>query len=155
MGHQFKILAENKRAQYDYRFLETFEAGLVLSGSEVKAIKNGRINLAGSYVVIKNGEAFLINAEVPPYQPKNAPLDYDLRRNRKLLLTKKEIKLLAGKISKTHLTLIPLKVYNKNNKLKLEFALAQGKKKFDKREIIKKRELKRKIEKALKSKEEF
>jgi len=141
--------AINRRAKFDYRILETFEAGLVLSGFEVKAIKNGRISLKGSYITIRNGEAWLINASIPAYQPKNMPDDYDPFRNRKLLLHKQEIKSLIGKTKQKGLTLVPLQVYTKHSKLKLEFGLGQGKAKADKRESIKKREVQRKIGRAL------
>lgn len=140
-----KVFAENRKAYFNYQILEKFEAGLVLIGQEVKSIKLGRINLAGSYIVLKAEEPFLIGAKVPPYQPKNAPQDYNSERSRKLLLNKKEIKYLIGKTHQKGLTLIPLKVYTKNTKIKLEFGLGKGKKKFDKREIIKKREAEREI----------
>jgi len=145
-----KPLALNKRAKYDYNLLETFEAGLVLKGHEVKSIKTGHISLKGAYVIIKNNEAYLINANIPPYQPKNISEDYSPNRTIKLLLHKKEIKSLIGKSKERGLTLIPIKVYTKKGKIKLEFAVGQGKKKIDKREAIKKREVKRKIEKILK-----
>ena len=144
-------LADNKKAFYDYEILEKFEAGIVLIGTEVKSIKDGRINLAGSYIVPKDGEFFMINANVPPYQPKNAPNDYDPLRSRKILITKKEIDYLLGKTKERGLTLLPLNVYNKRGKIKLEFGLAQGKKKFDKRETIKKRESEREIGRNLKN----
>ena len=137
------IFAQNKKAYYDYEILETFEAGMVLIGQEVKAIKTGHISLKGSYVVIKNNELFLIGANIPPYQPKNAPKNYEPERSRKLLLKKAEIKELIGKSRQKGLTLIPLKVYAKKGKIKLEFGIARGKKKFDKREAIKKRDFER------------
>jgi SsrA-binding protein len=143
-------LATNPRARYDYEILETYEAGLVLAGHEVKSIKTGHISLKGSYVTIKDNEAYLINAHIPPYQPKNAPVDYDPSRSRKLLLHKKEIKALIGQTKQKGLTLVPLRVYTKHRKIKLEFGLGRGKRKFDKRETIKKREAQRRIEKALK-----
>lgn len=146
-----KPLAENKKAYFDYEVLEKFESGIVLIGTEVKSIKGGRINLAGSYIVSKDGEFFMINANVPPYQPKNAPSDYDPLRSRKILLTKKEIDYLIGKVKEKGLTLLPLNVYTKRGKIKLEFGLAQGKKKFDKRETIKKRESEREIGRNLKN----
>ena len=147
-----KIFAENKKAYFNYQILEKFEAGIVLAGYEVKSIKSGRINLAGSYVIIKNEEAYLINASIPPYQPKNVPPEYDPSRQRKLLLKKKEIKYLIGKTRQKGLTLVPLKMYTKKREVKLEFGVAKGKKKTDKRELIKKREVKREIRKALKGK---
>lgn len=147
-----KTYALNKRAKYDYEILETLEAGLVLKGHEVKSIKAGHISLKGAYVVIKGNEAFLINANVPPYQPKNMPEDYNPDRTKKLLLRKQEIKSLIGKSKERGLTLVPIKVYNKKSKIKLEFGIGRGKRKMDKRELIKKREIKREIEKKLKSK---
>jgi len=146
-----KVLAKNRKAYYKYEILEKFEAGVVLIGQEVKSIKSGRINLAGSYVVIKDNEIYLIGCYIPPYQPKNAPSDYNPERSRKLLLKKSEIKYLIGKSKQKGLTLVPLRVYTKRGKIKIEFAVARGKKKFDKRELIKKREAEREIRRALKS----
>lgn len=144
-------LAENKKAYFDYDILEKFEAGMVLTGQEVKSIKLGRINLAGSYVVLKSEEAFLLNADVPPYQPKNAPPDYDATRLRKLLLNKSEIKYLIGKSREKRLTLLPLRVYAVRGKIKLEFGLAKGRQKASKKELLKKRDIKREIEIELKT----
>lgn len=145
------ILAENRKIFFEYEVLETFEAGVVLFGYEVKAVKTGHINLAGSFVVIKNEELFLINADIPPYQPKNTPKEYDPRRSRKLLLHKAEIKSLIGKIRQKGLTLVPLKVYTQKGKIKLQFGIARGKKKYDKRETIKRREFNREKGRALKN----
>ncbi|MFH1462685.1 MAG: SsrA-binding protein SmpB [bacterium] len=142
-------LAENKKAYFNYEILEKFEAGVVLIGQEVKAIKSGRINLAGSYVVLREEEVYLVGANIPPYQPKNAPSDYNAERSRKLLLRKLEIKHLIGKTQQKGLTLVPLKVYTKKGKIKIEFGLAKGKKKADKRESIKKRESDRNIKQEL------
>ncbi len=142
--------AENRKVHYDYEILETYEAGLVLSGPEVKSIKNGRINLVGSYITFHDGELFLTGSSIAPYQPKNQPADYDPGRSRKLLLRKKEIMSLAGKIKQKGLTLVPLKVYNKGRRIKLEFAIVRGKKKYDKRAVISKRESARNIERELK-----
>ncbi len=125
---------------------------MVLAGFEVKGIKNGRMTLKGSYVVIKNEEVFLINAQIMPYQPKNTPKDYQPSRTRKLLLNKSEIKRLIGKTKEKGLTLVPIRVYTKHRKLKLEFGLGLGKRKTDKREVIKKREAQRKIRRALREK---
>lgn len=140
-----KVFAENKKAYFNYEVLEKFEAGLVLIGTEVKSIRLGRVTLTGSYVVINNEEPFLIGAKIPAYQPKNAPANYDPERSRKLLLSKKEIKYLIGKTSQKGLTLVPLKVYSNHAKIKIEFGIAKGKKKYDKREDIKKRETEREI----------
>jgi len=145
-----KVLSENKKAYFTYQILEKFEAGIALNGQEVKSIKLGRINLMGSYVVIRNGEVYLVGANVPAYQPKNAPSDYDSQRSRKLLLRKKEINYLIGKSQQKGLTMIPLKVYTNNGKIKLEFGIGKGKKKFDKRETIKKRETEKEIKRVLK-----
>lgn len=145
-----KSLAINKRAKYDYNILETLEAGLVLKGYEVKSIKIGHLSLKGAYISIKNEEAYLLNAHITPYQPKNMPSDYDPEQPRKLLLHKKEIKHLLGKNKEKGLTLVPIKVYTKKGKIKLEFGVGKGKKKIDKRKDIKKREVKRKIDRLLK-----
>jgi len=143
-------LATNRRAKYDYNILEKFEAGLILTGYEVKAVKNGHISLKGAYVTIKDGEAWLINSLISPYQPKNMPQDYDSTHSKKLLLHKNEITSLIGKKKGKGLTLVPLRVYTKHNRIKLEFVLGQGKRQIDKRESIKERESKRKIDRALK-----
>jgi len=145
-----KVLTENKKAYFNYEILEKFEAGLVLIGQEVKSIKLGRINIAGSYVVIKENEVFLIGCRIPPYQPKNAPPDYNPERPRKLLLKKLEIKYLIGKSKQKGLTLVPLRVYTKRGKIKLEFGIAKGKKKVDKRELIKKRDIEREMKREFK-----
>lgn len=143
--------AENRKARFDYEILETLEAGLVLSGAEVKSIKNGRMNLTGSYVNFHNEEPYLIGSSIAPYQPKNQPVDYDPARTRKLLLNKKEISYLLGKTKQKGLTLIPLRVYNKGRRIKIEIGLARGKRQYDKREVIAKREAARKIERELKT----
>jgi len=145
-----KILAKNKKAYFKYQILEKFEAGISLIGQEVKSIKSGRINLSGAYLVLKKSEVYLIGANIPPYQPKNAPADYQPERSRKLLLKKSEIKYLIGKAKQKGLTLVPLRVYTKKGKIKLEFGIAKGLKKFDKRELIKKRETEKEIQRELK-----
>jgi len=144
-------LAENRKAKYDYEILENYEAGLVLFGYEVKAIKTGHVSLKGSYVVLKNNEAYLMNAFIPPYQKANAPQDYNPYRSRKLLLNRSEIRTLIGKSKEKGLTLVPLKLYTKKTIIKLEFAVAKGKRKIDKREEIKKRETKREIDRRIKN----
>lgn len=145
-----KDLALNKKARLDYEILEIFEAGLVLEGQEVKAIKAGKMSLKGSFVTIARGEPFLTGATISPYQPKNTAQDYDPSRPRKLLLKKREIQKIIGKFQEKGLTLIPLKVYNKVPRIKLSFAIARGKKKYDKREDIKKREFNRDKDRHLK-----
>jgi len=145
-----KDLVTNKKAYFDYEILEKFEAGIVLLGMEVKSLKMGKASIVGAYIIIKQREAFLLNATISPYQPRNTSSDYQPQRTRKLLLKTKEIDYLSAKTKQQRLTLIPLKVYNKNGLIKTEIALVKGKKKFDKRETIKKREEKRKIEQARK-----
>src|SRR3989344_7653298 len=144
-----KIFSENKKGYFDYNILETFEAGVVLFGQEVKSIKTGHINLSGSYVAINNGEVYLTGVKVPPYQPNNAGADYNESRQRKLLLNKKEINYLLGKSAQKGFSLIPLKIYDKHGRIKLEFGLAKGKKKFDKKEKIKKRDIEREVNREL------
>lgn len=148
MDHEYAI---NRRASFDYEILETFEAGIELRGFEVKAIKSGRVNLLGSFVIVRNNEAWLINASIPAYQAANTPKDYDPMRSRKLLLHKSQIKEMLGSTSRRGLTLVPLKMYNKNKLIKLLVGFARSKKKSDKREVIKKRETEREIERALRA----
>lgn len=147
-----QALLENKKAYFDYEILEKFNAGIELKGFEVKSLRNKRGSLIGSRVIIRGSEAFVVGMEIPPYQAKNTPKEYDPQRTRKLLLTKKEISYLEGKSRERGLTLIPLKLYNIKGLVKLEFGVAKGKKKYDKREKIKERETKRKIERSLKEK---
>ena len=144
-----KILAKNQKAYFNYTVLEKFEAGIILQGQEVKSLRTKGISLAGSYVIIKNEEVFWIGAKIPPYQPKNTSINYQPERSRKLLLQKKEIKRLIGKTKEKGLTLVPLTVYTKNNKIKIEFGIVKGKKKFDKRESIKKRDIEKNIREEL------
>ncbi len=145
-----KNLAYNRRAKYDYKILQRFEAGLELKGHEVKSIKQGSMSLKGAYVIIKTNEAYLINAYVSPYRLAVNLTDYDPERPRKLLLHRKELRTLIGKIKLKGLTLVPIRVYTKRSKIKLEFGVARGRRKSDKRELIKKREIKRKIERVMK-----
>lgn len=142
--------AENRKARFDYEIVEKYESGIELLGSEVKSVRGGRMSLDSAFIIIRGGEAFLINATIPPYQPNNTSIDYDQTRNRKLILTKKEINELAGSEKNKSLTIVPLRVYNKGRKIKIEVALVKGKKKFDKRETIKKRETDRTIRREYK-----
>jgi len=144
-------LAVNKRAHFDYAISDKFEAGLVLSGQEVKSVKTGHISLKGSFVTVKGNELYLTNANIPPYKHAGDIKNYDPTRSRKLLLKKPEIKSLIGKARVSGLTLVPIRVYTKKRFLKLEFGVGKGKKEFDKRENIKEREEKRRIERFLKS----
>ena len=143
------VFANNSKARFDYEILETFDSGLELLGTEVKSVKGGKMNLRGAFIAIRGGEAFLIGADIPPYQPKNTPEDYDPLRSRKLLLSKSEIEELHLAESTNGLTIVPLKVYNKGRFLKLELAIVRGKKKFDKRQAIKKRDTEREIMRGL------
>ena len=156
-------MAENRRARFDYEILETFEAGIELRGFEVKAVKSGRVNLAGSFALPRahstssgqatsrgDAEIWLLNCDIPPYQPKNTPHDYDPKRSRRLLLKKAEIKYLLGSITSRGLRLIPIKIYTKNNRIKLELGLGKAKRQIDKRESLKKKEIKREIARNLK-----
>lgn len=136
-------LAENRKARFDYEILKKFEAGLELSGSEAKSVRSGKMSLAGAFVAVRGGEAFLIGADTPAYQPKNAPSDYDATRARKLLLSKAEIAELAQAEAEKGLTIVPLSVYNKGKFLKVEIAIAKGKREYDKRQAIKKRQAQR------------
>jgi SsrA-binding protein len=146
-----KTLAENRKAKFEYSILETFKAGISLTGQEVKSIRAGRANLTGAYVIIKPDGAFILNMEIPPFQPKNAPADYNPSRTRKLLLRKDEIKYLLGKSQESGLTILPILLYVKDRYIKIEIALARRKKKQDKREILKKRQTEREISRTLKS----
>lgn len=144
-----KTFADNKKARFNYEVLEEYEAGIVLSGPEVKSIKSGHISLKESFVTAKGGELFLTNAHISNYKPANL-VSYNPTRSRKLLLKKAEITKLIGKAQAEGNTMIPIKIYENHGKIKLEFGLAKGKKKYDKRETIKKREQEREISRALK-----
>ncbi len=144
-------LVKNKKATFNYHILDKMEAGLVLSGQEVKAVREGKASLFGAYVTIKKGECYLVNCNISPYQPKNTPASYNPRRDRKLLLKKKEIDHLSGKTKEKGVTLIPLRIYTRKNLLKIEVGVAKGKKKYDKREAIKKREIDRDLRREIKS----
>jgi SsrA-binding protein len=146
-----KNLTENKRAYFDFEILETFEAGLVLQGFEVKSIRLGRAKLQGAFVIIRNEEGFLVGMHIPPYQAANTPEWYKPDRTRKLLLTKREIRYFIGKTKEQGLTLVPIRVYSNHALIKLEFGLARGKKALDKRQKIREREETRRIERTLKN----
>ena len=142
--------AENRKARFDYEILEKYETGIELLGSEVKSVRSGRMSLEGAFVIIRGGEAFLINSNIPPFQPKNAPKNYAPLRNRRLLLTKKEIAELGSSEKNKSLTIVPISVYNKNRKIKVQIALVKGKKTRDKRASIQKRETDRDIRREIK-----
>ncbi len=138
----------NRKANYDYEILDTVEAGIVLTGTEIKSIKNGQANLKDSYAIIKNSEIFLLNMHISHYEQGNI-FNHDETRTRKLLLHKKEILKLNDKISMLGYTLVPLKLYFKKNRAKILVGIAKGKKNYDKREAIKKKDIQRDIEKQL------
>jgi len=143
--------ANHKKARFDYEILDTYEAGIVLTGNEAKSIRNNRAKLEGAFVVIRGSEAFIVGMQIPAFQPANAPKNYEIDQTRKLLLSKKQIAELDQKTNTDRLTCIPLKLYNKSRKIKLEVALARGKKHHDKRETLKARDNKRDIERTLKN----
>lgn len=143
-------LVENKRVGFDYSIVEEMEAGLVLHGFEVHSLRAGQGSLKGARVVARGGEAYLVGATIPAWQPANAPKSYDPERPRKLLLSMKEIAHVASAEGEKGLTIVPLKVYTKGRNLKLLIAIARGKKKEDKRQSIREREEKRQIRRSLK-----
>ncbi|MBI3634488.1 MAG: SsrA-binding protein SmpB [Candidatus Yonathbacteria bacterium] len=138
-------LIENKKARFNYEIIEKYEAGIELLGVEVKSLRAKHGSLEGSHIVVRGGEAFLVGSTIQPYQAGNSKESYDPNRNRRLLLTKKELTLLADYESKKGLTIVPIAVYNKKRKLKIEIAVVRGKKTRDKRESLKKREAERDI----------
>jgi len=145
-------LVEHKKARLNYEILEEFEAGLELLGHEVKSLRGKLGKLEGSHVIVRGGEAYLVGMHIPPYQPKNAPKEYDPDRTRKLLLTKKELAELIGLEAQKGLTIVPLWVYNKGRKLKVKIASVRGRKVYDKRAVLKKRDAEREIRRTLKNK---
>ena len=134
----------NRKARYDYEIKDTYEAGIVLKGTEIKSIRNGNANLKDSYAIVKNDEVFLLNMYISPYEQGNIN-NHEETRTRKLLLNKKEIFKIRDSINIDGFTLIPVKLYFKGNKAKIELGIARGKKSYDKREAIKERDVKREI----------
>ncbi|AKP45935.1 MULTISPECIES: SsrA-binding protein SmpB [Bacillus] len=149
-----KVVAQNKKARHDYFIEETYEAGIVLQGTEIKSIRAGRVNLKDSFARVQKGEVFLHNMHISPYEHGNR-YNHDPLRTRKLLLHKKEILKLIGKTKEQGYSLVPLKLYIKNGYAKILLGLAKGKKKWDKREDLKKKEAKREIERAFKARQQF
>jgi len=141
---------DNPKARFDYEILERFDAGAELFGFEVKSVRAGRGSITGAHIIVRGGEVFIVGMRIDPYQAHNTPLGYDPERTRKLLLTKKEIRELEEYEAKKGLTLVPLSLYNKNAKIKVSFAVARGKKQFDKRETIKKRDTDRDLRRLMK-----
>ncbi|HEX8993716.1 MAG TPA: SsrA-binding protein SmpB [Candidatus Paceibacterota bacterium] len=144
-------LIENRKARMNYEVLEEFEAGIELLGFEVKSVRGSQGKLDGSHVIVRGGEAFVVGMSVTPYQPANTPKEYDPLRTRKLLLTKEEIAKLAGIEKQKGLTIVPLSMYSKARKLKLKIAIVRGRKKYDKRQVLKKRDAEREIQRTLKN----
>jgi SsrA-binding protein len=147
-----KIICVNRQARHNYFIDETYEAGLVLVGSEVKSLRDGKANLVDSYGQIRHGEAFLINAHISPYAGANQ-FNHEPTRTRKLLLHAREIERLTGKTKERGLTLIPLKLYFKGGRAKVEVGLARGKKLYDKRETLRRKVAQREVERSLKSRQ--
>jgi len=149
MSDQYKDIIKNKKARFDYEILETFEAGIVLKGTEVKSLRQKKVSIQESYARIKNGEVFLIGMNISIYEQGNR-FNHEPVRERKLLLHKQEIKKLTGKLNEKGYTLVPLKIYFKNGKAKLELGLGRGKAKYDKRKTIQKRDAERDLQRDMK-----
>ncbi|WP_013325480.1 SsrA-binding protein SmpB [Gloeothece verrucosa] len=145
-----KLISDNRQARFLYEILETYEAGIELTGTEVKSIRAGRINLKDGYALIRNGEAWLINVHISPYEASGQYFNHDPRRTRKLLLHRKEINKLIGQVEQKGLTLVPLKMYFKDSWIKVSIGLGQGKKLHDKRETLKRRQDEREMQRAMK-----
>ncbi|MCC5896489.1 MULTISPECIES: SsrA-binding protein SmpB [Cyanophyceae] len=147
----YKVIADNRQARYRYSILETYEAGLELQGTEVKSIRQGRVNLRDGYALIRGNEAWLHNVHISPYDIASQYFNHDPLRNRKLLLHRNEIRKLIGKVEQQGLTLVPLKLYLKNGWVKVSIGLAKGKKLHDKRESLKRKQQDREIARVMKS----
>lgn len=146
-----KLVSDNRQARFRYEILETLEAGLVLAGTEVKSIRAGKVNLRDGYVLVRGGEAWLLNVHISPYTQSSQFFNHEPKRDRKLLLHKKEIRRLVGQLEQKGLTLVPLKMYMKGSLVKISLGLGRGKKLHDKRETIKRRQDKRDMARALKN----
>ena len=149
---ELKIVATNRKAFHDYSIEETHEAGIALTGTEIKSVRAGSVNLRDAYVTIKEGEAWLLNTHISPYEPASRQ-NVDPYRSRKLLLHRSEINRLMGRVKEKGLTIVPLRMYLKKNRAKIEIALVRGKRQYDKREAISKRENERDMQRALKERE--
>ena len=152
MGSESKLVAQNKKARHDYEILETYEAGLVLHGTEVKSLREGRANLKDSYAALKNEEVWLYGVHISPYSHGNLN-NHSPERDRKLLLHRKEIRKLIGKTKESGLTLVPLQLYFSKGKVKVQIALARGKKEYDKRDAIQKRESDRELKRVFRERQ--
>ncbi len=149
MGEPVKVVATNRKAKHDYEIIETYEAGIALTGTEIKSVRAGRVNLQDGFVLIKDGEAWLMNVHISPYQ-HGSLFNHEPRRPRKLLLHKWEINRLAGRVKEKGWTIVPLRMYIKNGWAKVEIALVRGRKQYDKRREIAKREFEREKARYLK-----
>ncbi len=147
----FKIVSDNRQARFQYEILETYEAGIELVGTEVKSIRQGRVNLRDGFALIRNGEILLHNVHISPHSTASLVFNHEPTRTRKLLLHRQEIRKLIGKVEQQGLTLVPLKMYLKRGWVKLDLALVRGKKLYDKREDARRRDDKREIERAMKN----
>ncbi|MBG1267149.1 SsrA-binding protein SmpB [Nostoc sp. WHI] len=147
----YKVISDNRQARYLYEILETYEAGIELTGTEVKSIRAGKVNLQDGYALLRNGEAWLINVHISPYTASGQYFNHEPRRTRKLLLHRQELRKLIGKVEQQGLTLIPLKMYLKRGWVKVSIALGKGKKLYDKREDLKRRQDQRDIQRAMKN----
>ena len=150
-SNSYKIVSDNRQARYLYEILETYEAGIELAGTEVKSIRAGKVNLRDGFALIRNGEVLLLNVQISPHQTTSQVFNHDPRRTRKLLLHREEIRKLIGKVEQQGLTLVPLKMYLKRGWVKVDIALVRGKKLYDKREDLKKRQDQRDMQRALKN----
>jgi SsrA-binding protein len=150
-GTGFKIIADNRQARFQYEILETYEAGIQLMGTEVKSIRAGKTNLKDGFATIRNGEAFLMNVHISPHSTTRELFNHEPRRTRKLLMNRDEIRKLTARVDQDGLTLVPLKMYLKRGWVKIDIALARGKKLHDKREATRKREDQRDMQRALKN----
>lgn len=145
-----KVVSDNRQARHLYEILETYEAGVQLTGTEIKSIRAGKVNLRDGYALIRHGEAILINVHISPYEASSAYFNHDPRRSRKLLLHSREIRKLIGQVEQQGLTLVPLKMYFKGSWVKVLIGLAKGKKLHDKRETLKRRDDQRDMARAMK-----
>jgi SsrA-binding protein len=150
-GDGYKIVSDNRQARFLYEILETYEAGIELKGTEVKSIRQGKVNLRDGYGLIRNGEIWLHNVHISAHETASQVFNHDPRRTRKLLLHREEIRKLIGKVEQKGLTLVPLNMYLKRGKVKIKLALVKGKKLHDKREDLKRKQEKREIARAMKS----
>ncbi|WP_250123675.1 SsrA-binding protein SmpB [Chroococcidiopsis sp. CCMEE 29] len=150
-SESYKVVSDNRKARYLYDILENYEAGIQLTGTEVKSIREGKVNMQDGYALIRNGEAWLINVHISPYTGSGQYFNHEPRRTRKLLLHRQEIRKLIGKVEQQGLTLVPLKMYLKRGLVKVSIGLAKGKKLHDKREDLKRRQDQRDMQRAMKN----